>query len=424
MPLFALLAEAAGSIAREARRIGPMAAGIVWGVASVFVLVAVGRGFEATQRQSLDALGDSFVLLRVNRATTTRGDVRRDAFVRLESEDLAAIEANARAVAEVSPKAHNWFIQAHRGGNVSRITAVGVEPEYADIVHVPLEPGGRWIDANDLEQELAVGVIGFGARAALFGDEPYLGEEIQLVFGRDQGEEALVRRIRVIGAVRDEELAGDEVYTSHRRAVYMPFTTWERMSPNDFQFFVLRPRTPELKDAAVAEARAVLGRRLGFDGDNENTLVPYFDGVERAREIDGVFGGLELFLGAVGLLILLLGAVGVANVVLMSVTARTFEFGLRRALGCKRRWIFGQVFLEAALVCVLSGGLGFVLGLLAVGVIGSVDLPEGFAAPRAELAAAWLPGILLLVVSLGAATWPAARAARIPVAAALRGGEL
>lgn len=400
-----------------------MAGGIVWGVASVFVLVAIGRGFEASQRQALEAMGDSFLLLRVNRATTSRGDVRADAFVNLDGLDMQQIEAGAPSVAALSPKATNWFILGRRGANISRVTAVGVEPEYADIVSVPLLPGSRWLDANDMEQELPVCVIGFGVRDELFGDEPWLGEELQLVFSRDVGDDTVLRRLTVIGALADNELAGDQIYTSHRRVVLMPFTTWERMSPEGFQFFVLRPVEPDAKDAALAEVRTVLGRRHGFDASNENTLVPYFDAIERKRTIDGVFGGLQVFLVAVGVLILLLGAVGVANVVLMSVTARTFEFGLRRALGCQRHTLFAQVFLEAALVCTLSGLLGFALGAAGVLVLGTIALPDGFSAPRAEWGAAWLPGLLLLVVSLAAAAWPATRAARLSVVDALRGGR-
>lgn len=424
MRLTTLLGEALGSIASEARRISPMAAGIVWGVASVFVLVAVGRGFETTQRKSLEALGESFVLLRVNRATTTRGDVRSNAFVRLDGEDMQAIRDCAPSVGAISPKANNWFIRAYRGENIARVVAVGVEPQYADIVHVALDPGGRWIDRNDVEQELAVCVLGWGPREELFGDEPCVGEEIQLVFSRDATGDTVFRKVKVIGALSDVELAGDEVYTSHRRVVFLPFTTWERFSPDDFQFFVMRPRAAEDKDVALAEVREVLGERHGFDGTNPNTLVPYFDAFERKAKIDAVFGGLEIFLGAVGVLILLLGAVGVANVVLMSVAARTFDFGLRRALGCKRRWIFGQVFLEASLVCLFSGLLGFVLGVAGVELLSHVDLPDGFAAPRAEASTAWLPAILLFAVSMAAAAWPAARAARIPIVDALRGGRL
>jgi len=419
-----LLAESLGSVLREARRIMPMAAGIVWGVASVFVLVAIGRGFEQTQRQSLAALGDSFLLLRVNRSTQSRGDVRSNAFVRLDSGDIEAMKAGAPSVEALSPKANNWMLSAFRGDNLARATAIGVEPQYADIVHVDLEPGGRWIDQNDIDQELPVCVLGWGVREDLFGDEPYLGGEITMIFTRRAGEDTIFRRLTVIGALSDEELAGDELYTSHRSVIFTPFTSWERMSPRDFQFFVMRPDSVENKEQALAEVREVLGRRHGFDPDQGNTLVPYFDAFERKAKIDAVFGGLELFLGAVGVLILLLGAVGVANVVLMSVAARTFEFGLRRALGCKRRFIFAQVFLEAALVCVISGGLGFLIGVVGVELMQRVELPEGFAPPQAELAAAWLPLVLLLVVSLGAAIWPAFRAATMSPKEALHGGGL
>lgn len=405
----------------------PMAAGIVWGVASVFVLVAIARGFEATQRNQLEALGDDFLLLRVNRASASgggRGDIRSNAFVRLEGEDLRVAAAGAPSLAAISPKANNWFILGFRGGNQTRITAVGVDPGYSDIVNLPLLPGSRWIDQQDMDQELPVCVLGYGTLQELFGDDPWLGEEIQLVFTRGASEDTVFRRLTVVGALADNELAGDEVYTSHRRVVLLPFSTWERFSPQGFQFFVIRPATPELKDQALAEVREGLALRRGFDPDNPNTVIPYFDGIARAQRIDRVFGGLRVFLSAVGALILLLGAVGVANVVLMSVTARTFEFGLRRALGCKRRWIFAQVFLEAALVCVLSGSLGFLLGMLGVEAMGSVTLPAGFAPPQAEMGAALLPGVLLLVVSLGAAAWPAARAARGAVMDALQGTGL
>jgi putative ABC transport system permease protein len=416
-----LILESLRSVWREARRTAPMAAGIVWGVASVFLLVAVGRGFEAHQRATLEALGDSFLLLRVNRATTSRGDIRANAFVRIDGDDIQALKQGTPSVAALSPKANNWFIQAFHGANITRASAIGVEPQYADIVHIPLAEG-RWIDANDLAQELPVCVLGYGVKEELFGDAPCLGREVRMIFTRGVGEDTVQRRATVIGWVRDEELAGDEFYTSYRRSIFLPFTTWERMSPQDFQFFVLRPRTSAGKEAALAEVRAVLGARHGFDPAAKNTLVPYFDAYERKARIDAVFGGLKIFLGAVGALILMLGAVGVANVVLMSVTARTFEFGLRRALGCKRRWVFAQVFLEAGVVCVASGSLGFLLGVSAVQAAGLFALPEGFAAPRAELGAAWLPGVLLLGVSLAAALWPALRAARMAPSLALRGG--
>ncbi len=416
-----LVAEACTSILRDGRRIAPMAAGIVWGVASVFVLVAITRGFETTQRQALEALGDEFLLLRVNKPTVNRSDTNVGGFVRLEGDDIIAAREASMAVDLISPKAFDWRSRAYRDGEQTRGQVIGVSPEYAEIVHVPLAPGSRWLDENDMAQELPVTVIGPRVRSDLFGEEPYLGRQIQVGFRGGDGD-SLMRKLTVIGALEDEELAGDSVYLSQRSVIFVPFPVFERMSARGFMFFVMRPHDG-LRDEALSEVRAILGDRQGFDGADPGTLIPYFDAIERSEQIDAVFGGLQTFLVAVGALILLLGAVGVANVVLMSVTARTFEFGLRRALGCKARWIFAQVFLEAALVCVIAGVLGFALGMGGVTLMGEIDLPEGFASPQAELDAAILPGILLLGVSLVAAAWPALRAARIPVVRALQGGR-
>ncbi len=129
---------------------------------------------------ALEALGDSFLLLRVNRATTSRGDVRANAFVRLEGEDMAPIAAGAPSVEALSPKANNWFIQAFRGDNISRVTAIGVEPDYADIVHVPLARGPLARRERPRPGARRSACIGWGAREELFGDEPCVGEEIQL----------------------------------------------------------------------------------------------------------------------------------------------------------------------------------------------------------------------------------------------------
>jgi putative ABC transport system permease protein len=421
MRLVDLLVESLTACLREARRTAPMAAGIVWGVASVFLLVAVARGFETSQRAQLEALGDSFVLLRVNRSTQSRGDVRANAFVRLDQEDIAAIRAGAPAVEAISPRAATWFVRAYHGENIGRASVLGVEPQYADIVRVPLL-AGRFIDAGDMAGETNVCVIGPGVHRDLFAGGDCIGAELRLVFLEGDAEEPVQRRLTVVGVLADDEAAGDDFYVSHRGVVFMPFTSWQRTSAEDFQFFVMRPRADEGKELALAQVRAVLGRRHGFDPASPNSLVAYFDAFERAARIDAVFGGLQLFLVGVGVLIMSLGAIGVANVVLMSVTARAFEFGLRRALGASRRHVFAQVFVEAAVVCVVSGTLGFVCGAGAIGALGLVDLPDGFAPPRAELAAAWLPGLLLLAVSLAAASWPALRAARLSPALALRGG--
>jgi ABC-type antimicrobial peptide transport system permease subunit len=325
---------------------------------------------------------------------------------------------------------------------------IGVDPIYSEICNVPLEVGGRWLDEADEAQQLPVIVLGWQARRELFGNEPCIGETIKIAiedFGRPvtppkksatrsttskrrarSGDDPSVegpytREYKVIGAIEDVELSSD-TYVSNRGVGFVTYRAYERISSRGAGFLVMTPTTPERREDAIREVREVLSDRYGLPIDDESTVLPYFDAISRGEEVDGIFKGIQWFLGAVALLILLLGAAGVANVVMISVTARTAEFGLRRALGSRREWIFAQVFLEAGLVCVASGFAGFLVGLAGVQIVTQLPLPEGFAAPVADLGAATIPGMLLLAVTFGAAGWPAWRAIRKAPIDALHGG--
>ncbi len=444
-----VLVEACASLGRESKRVAPMALGIVWGVASVFVLTAIGKGFESTQRQLLDAFGDKFLLLRLNKPTESRGDPNAMNTILVEYEDIERIRANSPLVDKISPKAFVWNARATRGNERTWLRPIGVDPEYAQICNVPVAEG-RWLTAADVQQELPVAVIGPTAKKELFGDEPALGKTFKLTlqnWGRPPSkksqqksgsgnqrqqtrgsddldeEQPYTRDITVIGVLKEME-SSDDYYVSNKGVGFIPYPLFERISERGAGFMVFKPKDENRVEEALAQIRGALAERYHFDPKDDNTVLPYFDGITRGREIDRIFGGIRWFLGAVGLLILLLGAVGVANVVLMSVTARTFEFGLKRALGCRKRFVFAQVFLEAALVCGLSGLLGFGLGLAGVAGVGLLPLPPGFPRPVADLGAATMPAMLLACVTIGAAAWPALRAVRLDPVRALRGGAL
>ncbi len=449
MILLFVIRETLESLVREARRVAPMAAGIIWGVASVFILAAIANGFERSQRQTIEAFGDSFTLLRLNKPAYTKGDPRAQKQILIDRDDMTRIRSNATAIEWISPKGYIWNTRTFRGDEQTWMTPVGVDPEYIKICNVPLADG-RWLAQSDIDQALQVVVMGPQAKKDLFGDAPAVGEKIRLsvqeswdriaskadqkrikgqnkgaTFTGDDVEERKpdLREFTVIGVMKDVELT-DEFYVSNKRVGFIPYTVFERLETRGAGFMVMKPRSYESQPQALAEIRGALADRYHFDPDDKNTVLPYFDALERGRKIDAVFGGVKLFLGAVGILILLLGAVGVANVVLMSVTARTFEFGLKRALGCHRGWIFVQVFLEAFVVCVTSGIVGFLLGLSSVAGLNMIELPKGFARPIADLDAATIPGIILLVVTLCAALWPAWRAVSRDPVTALRGGAL
>ena len=175
-----ILGEALQSIVRQARRVAPMAAGISWGVASVFVLSAIGNGFERTERRTIEAFGDQFLLLRLNKPIASRGDPSARRTILIEHEVVDRIRAGAPHVAKISPKAILWDCRAFRGTQQTRLSVVGVDPIYSEICNVPLEEGSRWINDTDVAQELPVIVLGYRARKELFGDQPCIGETVKL----------------------------------------------------------------------------------------------------------------------------------------------------------------------------------------------------------------------------------------------------
>ena len=163
-----------------------------------------------------------------------------------------------------------------------------------------------------------------------------------------------------------------------------------------------------------------MGARYGFSPDDENAVLVYFDSIARARSIELIFGALRVFFAAVGVLILTIGALGVMNVVLVSVTARRFEIGLRKALGATPWAIYLQFFTETAISCILSGALGFLLGAGGITLLAFVPLPEGISRPVLDLETAALSFGLLALVAAVVGYYPARAAASLPPVQALR----
>jgi ABC-type antimicrobial peptide transport system permease subunit len=220
----------------------------------------------------------------------------------------------------------------------------------------------------------------------------------------------------VIGVLDDIETT-KESYVSVARMAYVPFSTSTAIFDRRFITIMLEPRTTADRDLALRQFKQVMGARYGFGPEDRNAVIIYFDAIERARSIESIFGYVRFFLGAVGVLILAIGGIGVMNVVLVSVTARTFEIGLRRALGATPLVISAQFFLEALLACLLSGAVGFLLGAGGIGLLQLFPLPEALSIGLDIHTASISFGLLSLTAVL-VGIYPARRASLLlPVAA-------
>lgn len=438
--------EALASLRRERRRLLPMGLGIVWGMASVMVLLAIAAGFEKSQRRALGAYGDRFILLRLNRAELDRAGGGRERRLMMDERDVERLRQGAPAIRRVSPM--NMAYRARitgRSGAGAHVRIAGALPELEELRHLPLE-AGRFHDELDEAERRRVIVLGPRARQQLFGDGPAIGQKVRVAgFSRSfvparetapstPSPLATTRRetrsrtadevgiggelFEVIGLLRDVEVQR-ESYVSVERLAFIPFSTSCAVFDERFNTIFIEPRSPEDEDLALFQFKDVMGARYGFEPNDRNAVLIYFNAVERARSIAAIFGGVRVFLAAVGALILAVGAIGVMNVVLVSLASRRFEIGLRKALGATPLAISLQFFAETFGTCLASGAVGFLLGTSLVGLLSALPRPEGFSAPVLDVDVALSAFGLLAAVATIAGVSPARQAARLSPVVAL-----
>jgi len=452
------LVEALSSLRRDWKRLLPMALGIVWGMASVMVLLAIATGFESSQRRALDAYGDRFVMLRLNRAELDRAAGGQERRLRMDALDVERLRRGAPAIRRLSPMnmAYSARVTARNGAG-SRVRIAGVLPEIAELRNLPLAEG-RFFNKIEEANRNRVIVLGPMIRKQLFGTGPVLGRTVRIAgfstssipqreaprdsnrqtqrgagansssgrAGLTSAPSELYRNVQiqgelfeVIGVLQDVEIQR-ESYVSVSRSAFIPFSTSSVVFDTDYNSILIEPRSLQERDLAIQQFSEVMGARYGFEAGDRNAVLVYFDSISRAKSITSIFGTLRLFLTLAGAGILAVGAIGVMNVVLVSVAARRFEIGLRKALGATPLAIHLQFFMETVLGCLLSGTLGFLLGSAGIYLVGIMPLPEGFSEPKLDHHTAALAFGLLAVVALFAGAYPARRAAGLPPVEALR----
>ena len=163
----------------------------------------------------------------------------------------------------------------------------------------------------------------------------------------------------------------------------------------------------------------IIGRRHGFDPKLEDAFEDW-DTIENSQRVGRIFDAMDWFLGVVGLVTLGLGAIGIINIMLVSVTERTKEIGLRKALGATYRNILTQFFIEGAFLTAFSGGIGLAISVAFVTLLAMLPSPEGFDTPRIVPASAVAAIASLAIAGIAAGLYPARKAALLPPVEALR----
>ena len=413
--LLDIFAQVFRSIGANKLRSFPTMFGIAWGVASLLLLIGLGEGFRSGQRRGLSQLGTDFIMMFGGTIPALPGQHTGMQPYKLTLSDADAVRSEAKYVRNTTALINRGDLKEVSEFSSAGGAVMGVEVNFPEIRHLPIAQG-RFLNEDDLAQSRQVVVLGQKNNKLLFPGRPSLGAYITL-----NG-----YRFQVIGVA---EKIGRGNNDGDNQKIYIPLSTMIELFaikgdniPRDaISSIQYQPLTPDQNETAKAEVHKIIGRRHGFD-PNLTDAFEEWDTIKSERTVGAIFTAMDVFLGGVGIVTLALGAVGIINIMLVTVTERTKEIGLRKALGATNRSILFQFFLEGAFLTLLSGAIGIIgaggLMFLLGQALGNNQM--GFDPPRLVPWSAAMAMVTLTLCGVVAGLYPATKAAMLQPVEALR----
>jgi putative ABC transport system permease protein len=386
--------------------------GIAWGVGSLLLLVGLGEGFRSGQTKQLANLGQDIMFIFPGRIPAVAGSLQSGQTYHFTYDDYLAIRDEARTLRVVSPVINREDIRAVSDYGSTNGQVFGVAPVYNEIRNIPIGTG-RWLNDEDNVQHRRVAVVGWELLKNVYPGRPAVGATL------------LLNQVRfdVIGVLAK---VGQDGNNGTNARIFVPLETMRDLFPlkgenveNAVSFINYRPLDKTQHLRSKEEVHQIIARRHRFDPKLEDAFEDW-DTIENSLRVAKIFDAMDYFLGVVGFVTLGLGAIGIINIMLVSVTERTREIGLRKALGATHRNILTQFFIEGMFLTMFSGGIGLLLAGGFMTLLGQLPSPEGFDTPRIVPMSAVSAILSLAIAGIAGGLYPARKAAHMVPVEALR----
>ncbi len=407
MSILQVLIEALESLNANKLRSGLTVLGIVIGVGAVIAMLAIGQGAQDSITGTISGIGTNLLFIFSGNQQTTVRNIRP-----LTVQDVQAMGDPFLAphVAEVAAMVQGSNIIVAAGGEQTSTTLAGVTPEYFSVRNFKVVEGGE-ISEEHLLGRASVVVLGVEVADKLFDrHEGLVGETVRIEN----------QPFRVIGIL---EKKGGSAFGSQDDVVLIPMTTARtrivRRATNRVDVIMAQAVDSESVALATSEITSVLqARHRTAIGQDDFTVLSQADFLQTAAAVTGV---LTIFLGGIAAISLLVGGIGIMNIMLVSVTERTREIGLRKALGARKRDILIQFLAESSLLSLIGGMIGIFLGWLIAFIVGQIAAANNTVFnPNVSIDSILLATVFSTAIGLFFGIYPANRAATLQPVEALR----